>query len=109
MPLEEEPVLLLGETGVGKNHVADLIHRLSGRVGPLVVVHTPNIPADLFENELFGHVRGAYTHAEERKKGLIEEADQGTVFLDEIAEYRCRYKASCCVSSRAAASAYWGT
>ncbi len=84
--LEEEPVLLLGETGVGKNHVADLIHRLSGRVGPLVVVHTPNIPADLFENELFGHVRGAYTHAEERKKGLIEEADQGTVFLDEIAE-----------------------
>lgn len=84
--LEEEPVLLLGETGVGKNHVAELIHRLSGRKGPLVVVHTPNIPADLFENELFGHARGAYTHAEERKKGLIEEADGGTVFLDEIAE-----------------------
>ncbi|MBN2346644.1 MAG: sigma-54-dependent Fis family transcriptional regulator [Candidatus Aminicenantes bacterium] len=84
--LEEEPVLLLGETGVGKNHVADLIHRLSGRPGDLVVVHTPNIPADLFENELFGHARGAFTHAEERKKGLIEEADKGTVFLDEIAE-----------------------
>jgi DNA-binding NtrC family response regulator len=84
--VEEEPVLLLGETGVGKNHVADLIHRLSGRVGPLVVVHTPNIPAELFENELFGHARGAYTHAEERKKGLIEEADRGTIFLDEIAE-----------------------
>ncbi len=84
--LEEEPVLLLGETGVGKNHVAELIHRLSGRVGPLVVVHTPNIPADLFENELFGHARGAYTHAEERKKGLFEEADKGTIFLDEIAE-----------------------
>jgi DNA-binding NtrC family response regulator len=84
--VEEEPVLLLGETGVGKNHVADLIHRLSGRVGPLVIVHAPNIPADLFENELFGHARGAFTHAEERKKGLIEEADQGTVFLDEIAE-----------------------
>lgn len=84
--LEEEPVLLLGETGVGKNHVAELIHRLSGRKGPFVVVHAPNIPADLFENELFGHARGAYTHAEERKKGLIEEADGGTVFLDEIAE-----------------------
>lgn len=84
--LEEEPVLLLGETGVGKNHVADLIHRLSGRRGPLVVVHTPNIPVELFENELFGHARGAYTHAEERKKGLIEEANRGTIFLDEIAE-----------------------
>jgi DNA-binding NtrC family response regulator len=84
--LEEEPVLLLGETGSGKNHVAELIHRLSGRKGPLVVVHTPNIPADLFENELFGHARGAYTHAEERKKGLIEEAGAGTLFLDEIAE-----------------------
>lgn len=84
--LEEEPVLLLGETGVGKNHVAELIHRLSGRKGPMVVVHVPNIPAELFENELFGHARGAYTHAEERKKGLIEEADGGTVFLDEIAE-----------------------
>lgn len=84
--LEEEPVLLLGETGVGKNHVADLIHRLSGRKGALVVVHTPNIPADLFENELFGHARGAYTHAEERKTGLIAEANNGTIFLDEIAE-----------------------
>jgi len=84
--LEEEPVLLLGETGVGKNHVAELIHRLSGRRGPLVVVHTPNIPAELFENELFGHARGAYTHAERQKKGLIEEADKGTIFLDEIAE-----------------------
>jgi len=84
--LEEEPVLLLGETGVGKNHVADLIHRLSGRPGALVVVHTPNIPAELFENELFGHARGAYTHAGERKNGLIAEADNGTIFLDEIAE-----------------------
>jgi DNA-binding NtrC family response regulator len=84
--LEEEPVLLLGETGVGKNHVADLIHRLSGRKGALVIVHTPNVPADLFENELFGHARGAYTHAGERKNGLIEEANNGTIFLDEIAE-----------------------
>jgi DNA-binding NtrC family response regulator len=84
--LEEEPVLLLGETGVGKNHVADLIHRLSGRKGVLVTVHTPNVPADLFENELFGHARGAFTHASERKNGLITEADNGTIFLDEIAE-----------------------
>ncbi|MFH2107406.1 MAG: sigma 54-interacting transcriptional regulator [Chrysiogenia bacterium] len=84
--LEEEPVLLLGETGVGKNHVADLIHRLSGRRGALLVVHTPNVPAELFENELFGHARGAYTHAGERKSGLIAEADNGTIFLDEIAE-----------------------
>jgi DNA-binding NtrC family response regulator len=84
--LEEEPVLLLGETGVGKNHVAELIHRLSGRKGAMVIVHTPNLPADLFENELFGHARGAYTHAGERKNGLIAEADNGTIFLDEIAE-----------------------
>ncbi len=84
--LEEEPVLLLGENGAGKNHVAELIHRLSGRRGPLVVVHTPSIPAELFENELFGHARGAYTHAQEQKKGLIEAADKGTLFLDEIAE-----------------------
>ncbi len=91
--IEEEPVLLLGETGVGKNHVAELVHRTSGRKGKFVVVHTPSIPETLFESELFGHKKGAFTGASESKKGLVEEAAGGTLFLDEIAEIPISFQA----------------
>jgi DNA-binding NtrC family response regulator len=84
--VEDDPVLVLGETGVGKSHIAQLIHRFSGRGGELIVVDTPAIPEGLFESELFGHLRGAFTNADRDKKGLVDAAFGGTLFLDEVAE-----------------------
>jgi transcriptional regulator with PAS, ATPase and Fis domain len=82
----EEPILLKGETGVGKNHIAEQIHRNSGRKGNFVVVHTPSINENLFESEIFGHKKGAFTDAKSDRKGLVSEADGGTLFFDEISE-----------------------
>ncbi len=84
--VEEEPVLIVGETGVGKNRAAELIHQVSGRRGPFVVVHAPSIPAELFERELFGHRKGAFTGAESDRPGLLDEAQDGTLLLDEVSE-----------------------
>lgn len=78
-------VLILGESGVGKERIAHMIHQLSGRsTQGFVVVDCGSTPAGLLESELFGHVRGSFTHAIADKKGLIEAADKGTLFLDEI-------------------------
>ena len=78
-------VLILGDSGVGKERVARLIHQLSPRASqPFMVVDCGSTPAGLLESELFGHIRGAFTHAVQDKKGLIEAADGGTLFLDEI-------------------------
>ncbi len=78
-------VLILGESGSGKEHVARMIHQKSPRREyPFVVVDCGSTPTGLLESELFGHAKGSFTHAIRDKKGLIEEADQGTLFLDEI-------------------------
>lgn len=78
-------VLILGESGVGKERIAHLVHQLSPRSQkPFVVVDCGSTPAGLLESELFGHVKGAFTHAVSDKKGLIQSADKGTLFLDEI-------------------------
>jgi DNA-binding NtrC family response regulator len=78
-------VLILGESGVGKERIARLIHQTGPRrEHPLMVVDCGSTPTGLLESELFGHVRGAFTHAIRDKKGLIEAADHGTLFLDEI-------------------------
>ncbi len=78
-------VLILGESGVGKERIARLIHQMSPRAKqPFVVVDCGSTPAGLLESELFGHVKGSFTHAVNDKKGLIETADKGTLFLDEI-------------------------
>lgn len=84
--LEEEPISLTGETGVGKSHLAELIHRYSGRSGKFVTIHAPSIPETLFEGELFGHRRGSFTDAHRDRLGLVDVARGGTLFFDEIAE-----------------------
>lgn len=81
------PVLLLGETGVGKEIVANAIHNLSlRREGPFIRVNCGAIPETLVDSELFGHEKGAFTGAVVLKRGIFERADKGTVFLDEIGE-----------------------
>jgi DNA-binding NtrC family response regulator len=78
-------VLVLGESGVGKERIAKQIHQLGPRCSkPFVVVDCGATPAGLLESELFGHVKGSFTHAVSDKKGLIETAETGTLFLDEI-------------------------
>ena len=78
--------LILGETGVGKEVLAETLHRLSGRAGRLVRVNCAALAPALIESELFGHEKGAFTGAAQRQIGLLEAAHDGTVFLDEIGE-----------------------
>ncbi len=78
-------VLILGESGVGKECIARYIHQNSPRnAQPCVVVDCGSTPAGILESELFGHTKGAFTHAVKDKQGLIQAADKGTLFLDEI-------------------------
>lgn len=81
------PVLLMGETGVGKELIARRIHNRSARSqGPFVPINCSALPADLFESELFGHHRGSFSGAMQHSKGLFRHAEGGTVLLDEIGE-----------------------
>ncbi|MDR9436841.1 MAG: sigma-54 dependent transcriptional regulator [Thiohalophilus sp.] len=82
----QSTVLIQGETGTGKELVAEAIHRQSGRSGPFVPVNCGSIAADLLESELFGHAKGAFTGAQSARQGLCYFADGGTLFLDEIGE-----------------------
>ncbi len=81
-----QPVLITGETGTGKEHVARALHHLSGRPGALVTVNTAGLDDTLFTDTLFGHTRGAFTGADRAREGLISVAGAGTLFLDEIGD-----------------------
>jgi transcriptional regulator with PAS, ATPase and Fis domain len=88
------PVLVSGETGTGKEIIAGLLHRFSNRSeGPFVPVNCAAIPDTIFESELFGYRKGAFTGASRDKAGLFEEASGGTLFLDEITELTARQQA----------------
>ena len=83
----ESRVLLTGESGVGKEVLADVIHAWSTRAnGPLVKVNCAAIPENLLESELFGHEKGSFTSAVAQRIGRFEEANNGTIFLDEIGD-----------------------
>lgn len=82
----DAPVLILGETGVGKEVVARQIHQMSRRSGPFIAVHPASTPENLFESEFFGHERGAFTGAAHQKLGFFEMADEGTLFIDEVGD-----------------------
>ncbi len=84
---EKVTVMILGETGTGKEHVARLVHALSPRAAkPFVELHCGSLPESILESELFGYEQGAFTDAKRQKPGLFEIAQSGTIFLDEIGE-----------------------
>ena len=82
----EEPVLITGETGVGKELVAAVLAQISGRAGPMVAVNMAGLDDVMVSDTLFGHHKGAYSGAEESRSGLVREAGAGTLFLDEIGD-----------------------
>ena len=91
---EASSVLLQGESGTGKDLVAKAIHYCSRRAdGPFVAINCAAIPGTLIESELFGHEKGAFTDAKTRKEGLFEQAEGGTMFLDEIGELELNLQA----------------
>ena len=87
-------VLITGETGTGKELIARAVHYNSPRAGkPFITLNCSTLPRDLFESMLFGHIKGSYTGAGQTVKGIYGEADKGSLFLDEIAEFPLRLQA----------------
>jgi DNA-binding NtrC family response regulator len=82
----DAPVLILGETGTGKELAAEAVHKKSNRTGPFTVCDLGGLSRTVIESELFGHVKGAFTGADQARQGAFECAHNGTLFLDEIGE-----------------------
>ena len=80
------PMLILGPSGAGKEELAAMVHQQSGRAGPFVALNAGGLPRELIESELFGHEKGAFTGAVGLRRGVFEQADGGTLLLDEIGE-----------------------
>jgi len=84
----QQTVLITGETGTGKELIAEAIHRISGHKGELVIVNVAEYDENMFSDALFGHLKGAYTGADRDRSGLVEKAEDGTLFLDEIGDLK---------------------
>jgi len=84
--LSREPIIITGETGTGKELIANAIHKASGCEGEFVAVNIAGLDENTFSDTLFGHTRGAFTGAEKSRDGLIKQAENGTLFLDEIGD-----------------------
>ena len=84
--ISPQPVMITGETGVGKEMIAKAVHRLSNRLGDFVPVNVAGLDENVFADTLFGHKKGAFTGADQPRKGLVEQASGGTLFLDEIGD-----------------------
>ena len=82
----DSTALILGETGTGKDVVAQAIHKCSKKKGPLITVNCAAIPSELLESELFGHEKGSFTGADKQRKGRFEQSSGGSLFLDEIGD-----------------------
>ncbi len=82
----DQPVLITGETGVGKELIVRKLHKMSGRSGSLVPVNVAGLDAAVFSDTLFGHRKGAYTGADQAREGMIAQASEGTLFLDEVGD-----------------------
>ena len=103
------PVLITGESGTGKELAAKSIHACSARRGrPFVAINCAAMPETLIESELFGHERGAFTGAHQRREGCFERANGGTLLLDEITEMRLRCRPSCSGCWKRKRSVVWG-
>jgi len=85
-PYHQTPVLIVGESGVGKEVVAQRLHAIQHSSGPFIAINCAAIPESLIESELFGHEKGSFTGSENRHKGVFEQADGGTLLLDEVGE-----------------------
>ncbi len=83
-----QPVLITGETGVGKGLIARAVHRTSGSAGPFVAVSVAGLDDNMFSDTLFGHQKGAFTGADQAREGLVSQAARGTLFLDEIGDLK---------------------
>ncbi len=81
-----QPLLITGESGVGKGLAADVVHRLGGCTGPMVSVNVGGLDDMMFSDTLFGHIKGAFTGADQPRSGMVEHAANGTLFLDEIGD-----------------------
>jgi DNA-binding NtrC family response regulator len=81
-----QPVLITGETGVGKELVARAIHKVSGRQGAFIAINVAGLDDNVFADTLFGHRKGAFTGADQSRNGMVEKAEEGTLFLDEIGD-----------------------
>jgi DNA-binding NtrC family response regulator len=81
-----QPLLINGESGVGKEQISQAVHMISGCPGPLVAVNVAGLDDLMFSDTLFGHLRGAFTGADHARRGMVEEATDGTLFLDEIGD-----------------------
>ncbi len=85
-PFPAPPLLITGPTGIGKELLAKAVHAASGAPGPLGAINCGGLPTQLLESELFGHEKGAFTGAVKSKRGLVEEFERGTLFLDEVGD-----------------------